>query len=738
MSHFRVFLIYFLFCATIAVAQNIPSDKVLSHDELGDYLTNSAKKSIQVNGEISETRLALYFREKFSERYFFDWQAVEDRVEDYTKLYPESKAYHSERAEDHLTKFPAEVQWKLPFNYQNGTPVNAYAVRHLARQHKMVDIGYYYFYNNKDVEYLNYFTNQLASLNTAFSENKYETIKDGNGVFEAFRSGYRILNWLHLHNLFLGQAEYSDEEQLTTIATLLQHAQHMYEHNKEFKSGNHQTRGLSALAMLSILLKDFNGADEWYNHSMKLLGEHLDKEINEDGFQFERTIHYHMSDIGNYFYVYQLAQKSNLKIDKVWEAKLESLFSTLAKVAFPDKSAPVLSDDTDAPWAEKNDVSGTMALGYLLFENPEIGYFASNKLSPKFYWNASEAQLVKLKNKQDILPQYKSLSFNDTGYYIMREGWSSNDKMLVISAGLDKNKPDHQHGDILGVQAMANNNVILPNYQVRYSLPDLELFKNSMTKNVALVDDQLQGKDYKSNKGGSGFGKFKKLPTPKVIAFEARENLDVFIGSHDGFENVGVKYSRQVINVDNDFWIVKDNFSSKEKHNYKQVWQGHYSLENTPNLLRSTFQNGSGLDVFQLQAIDTLKTEGTRGKAWSIASKNNETNFQFITVLFPFKTYDARVDETSEVKNLKGWKLNDSKWEIEGDKAVSLTNDNISIFFNVKQLKYKGTTIQFENYLDVWIQNENGLNIIPLSEKEITVTINKDHKTQIVKYYVGA
>ena len=59
----------------------------------------------------------------------------------------------------------------------------------------------------------------------------------------------------------------------------------------------------------------------------------------------------------------------------------------------------------------------------------------------------------------------------------MREGWNSKDKMLVVSAGLDAKKPDHQHGDILGIQAMANENVILPNYQVRYSLKDLSSLK---------------------------------------------------------------------------------------------------------------------------------------------------------------------------------------------------------------------------------------------------------------------
>jgi hypothetical protein len=734
MKYIHFFLWFVLFC-TVAHAQKIPSNRVLTNNELGSFLKDEVKSALQNNANISEEKLALYFRQKFTERYFYNWETAAERFNEYCNLYPELKKTHTERALDHISKYKAKTVWKLPFNYQNGKPVNAYAIRHLARQHKMVDIGYYYFYQNKDERYLNYFTDQLSSLNTAFSNNNYETIEDGNGIYEAFRSGYRVLNWLHLHNLFLGESGYSDAEQLTTIATLLQHAQHLYEHNQEFVSGNHQTRGLSALAMLSILFQDFNGADNWYNHAMKLLNQHLEKEINADGFQFERTVHYHISDIGNYFYVYQLAKKSNLVIDVAWEQKLKSLFSTLAKIAYPDKSAPVLSDDTDTPWAEKNDISGAMTLGYLLFEDSEIGYFADNKLSAKFYWNASELQLKKLQNIKKKQPTYKSLAFNKTGYYIMRNGWELNNQMLIISAGLDAEKPDHQHGDMIGVQAMANGQVILPNYQVCYSLKDLELFKNSLTKNVALVDDELQGKKYTSNKGGSGFGKFKSLPNPKVIAFETNNNFDAFIGSHDGFEDVGVNYQRQVIYLKNDFWIVKDNFSSTKSHQYKQIWQGHYTFENGSDLLRATFENGTGLDIFQLNATDRVLSDGKRGKQWATITKNNQKNFQFITVVYPFKTFDARIDEDSQAKIIKGWKLNDCKWKADSPKSISLTKNNTSIFFSVKKLEHNTTKIEFDEVVDVWIHDENNeLKIYVLSKPTAKAIITKNKVQKAVNF----
>lgn len=705
-------------------SQNIPSNQIIETNKLADFLKSEIHKELG-GVSTSNAKLASYFRDKFSERYFYNWKNFDARFKQYNIIYNNVESSHTERALDHISKFSETTTWKLPFNYLNGEPVNAYALRHLARQHKMVDIAFYYNYQNKNLEYLNYFKNQLKSLNVALVANKFEIIEDGNGVYEAFRSGYRILNWLQIHNMFLGEKEYSDEDQLLTIATLLQHAANLYDSNTEFVPGNHQTRGMSALAMLSILFTDFKDADKWHERSMNLLEQHLDKEINSDGFQFERTVHYHMSDIDNYYYVYQLAKNSNINVNDFWENKLKSLFTTLTKIAFPDKSAPVLSDDTSPPWSEKNDISGALTLGYLLFEDPEMGYFANSYVEEKMFWYVNDSQLKMLENIQSKAPSFNSTTFPTTGYYIMRQGWNHSDNMMIISNGLDKYKPDHQHGDMLGVQAMANGQVILPNYQVRYSLKDLEFFKNSMVKNVALVDEELQGKNYTSNQGGSGFGKFLTLPQPKTITWDSNDFLDVYIGSHNGFENIDVNYSRQVIYLKDDFWIVKDNFKSSKPHTYKQIWQGHYSLEEAPNLLRSTFNDGSGSDIYQLVAIDSVSTSGTRGKQRAVVSKSNKTDFSFITVIYPFGKFDDRIDEDKSNPDLKGWKLNNSNWKFEGDQVTTLTKANISLFFGVKSLALNGAVISFSETSDVFLKSEkNKIILQSLNPKTIHISLS--------------
>lgn len=704
----------------VLLGQTIPSDKVIPITKLSTYLKADVKSKLSKNSIAS---LASYFREKFSERYFYDWKQMDARFEIYNDLYSGIEVSHKERALDHMSKFSAKTIWKLPFDYTDGTPVNAYAIRHLARQHKMVDVAFRYFYESKNSTYLDYFKEQQQSLNSALLRNQFETIADGNGVYEVFRSGYRVLNWLQIHNMFLGEKSYSDNDQLYTIATLLQHGSNLYDNNAEFTPGNHQTRGMSALAMLSILFQDFEDADLWFERSMSLLKMHLEKEINADNFQFERTVHYHISDIDNYYYVYQLAKNSGIKLDAFWDTKLEALFTTLIKIAYPDKFAPVLSDDTDAPWAEKNDISGALTLGYVLFGTPEMGYFADNKVESRMFWYLNDRQLELLKNIKSQKPSFGSLAFEDTGYYIMREGWNENDQMLIISAGLDPIKPDHQHGDMLGIQAMANGKVILPNYQVRYSLKDLELFKNSMTKNVALVDYELQGKQYTSNQGGSGFGKFAELPQPKTIAWQTNNDLDVFIGSHDGFKNVDVDYSRQVIYLRDDFWIVKDNFSSDKIHEYKQVWQGHYSFEKSPDLIRSTFDDASGLDIYQINKTDAVATSGQRGKQWSVVSKKGEKTFSFITVLYPYKGYDNRIDEDNANPEIKDWNLNASNWKLHGNGAVSFSKGSESVFFSVKKIENSIIEIEFSEVADVFIKlNGKTLSIQSLSVNDIHVS----------------
>jgi hypothetical protein len=191
-----------------------------------------------------------------------------------------------------------------------------------------------------------------------------------------------------------------------------------------------------------------------------------------------------------------------------------------------------------------------------------------------------------------------------------------------------------------------------------------------------------------------------------------------------------------VIHLKGDMWIVKDNFKSDAPHTYKQVWQGHYSMERAPNLLRSSFSDGSGSDIYQLVSTDSVGTDGKNGKEWSVVSKNNKSTYSFVTAIVPFRKFDDRIDEDKKNPSLKGWEVNKSKWTVEGSDPISLTKENASVFFAVKKLAFNGTQINFTTEADVFLKQEKNkltIQILSANEVQMTYTKQKTKNTVVVK-----
>lgn len=745
---FKTFFITFLILLPSllhAQLKQVPHEHVLSNNELINLLDTKNTELSKIknsyadgNSEQALVELTIYFKEIFSKSYFFDWKEFENRFKDYNQTYSGKESYHQNIASLHLELYPASTEWKLPFKNLKNQDVTAYQYRHLARQHKADDIAFLYHYT-KDIKYLNYIPAQAESLNNAFNKGMVENIKDGNGAYEAYRAANRMYNWLFAHQCLLASDEYTWQQQLTMIKTFLHTGAKLFHHNTKYHEGNHQTRGMSALAMLSIIFRDINGTDLWLKRSKNILEEHIKQEIYPDNFQFERSVHYHIADIKNYAFPYQIAQINGIELGELWNIKIKGLFDALAKLALPNAQAPVLQDDTDSPWAEFNSIDAIMAYGSALFNNQGFNYFASKKISSNDYWFLTSEQIENFEKVKKVKPTILSTEFPNTGYYIMRNGWDKDDLYMVISAGLSPEKPDHQHGDMLGIQAYAYGNMLLPNYQVRYYLPDFKYFKNSWVKNVALVDSILQGQSWTGNKGGSGFGKFQKLPTPKVIAWSKNSDIDVFIGEHDGFKEQGVNYKRQVLFIKDGFWIVKDQFESeKQQKSYQQIWQGHYTEELKGKHYRSVFPNGAGLEIVQLGNLaKNYQKSSFRGKGNLVLESEKTADFTYITLLFPFENFEKRLKETEQFDNFKlnNWKLrksstNKTEKDEYTDARVELTSKNRLLLLDVSYYKNNDRTLKIlNNKSDLYLTIENNKwEVIICGFNQVELTINNKNK----------
>ena len=726
-----------LVCAVLALAgaaeasvQAAPSDRLLSDTELIGLLDPGAcpdaaelLERVERDPEAGLEALAGQLGEAFSQRYFFDWKDLGARFAEYRTSFPSNESKHRDLAALHAALYPARARWKLPFENRKGNAVTANEFRHLARQHKVLDMAFVHLYEGGDPQYVRYFTEQLRSLNAAFEAGDYEGDEGGNGAYESFRAGYRVMNWLQAHAFFLSSEAYGWRDQLDLVRTMLHTGAVLHEDTRSFRYGNHQTRGAVALAMIAILFRDFAGTDAWYRDTMAILGEHLEKEVNADGFQFERSVHYHIGDIFNFFQVLQLAQLNEFPVPEDWRARLKAMFDAAVLLARPDRHLPVLQDDTDRPWAEFNEMGDFMLLGSVLFDDPVINWFASDRVAPAVYWLLRDEQIAAIAKRDRKKPEIGSAELPDTGYYVMRDGWDAGDYHMVISAGLSEHKPDHQHGDMLGLVARANGQDILPNYQVRYSLPDYEYFKNSLAKNVAIVDGVPQGRDWRSNKGGSGFGKWATLPRPRTIAWRKSDGWDFFAGSHDGYANLGVDYHRKVLFIPGLGWIVRDLFeSSNGPHDFQQVWQGHYSDEGSGNHHRSAFSDGSGLEILQLGGqADAYSTGSRRGKGRLVYTMNGESG-AYTTLLYPFKSFANRIPDAffeEGAVTLNGWALRRKRPGT--DASLVVEGDDGTFLFGASRLSLDGVEYRFPKAVDLRLEPgpEGGTVIVSLEHEDL-------------------
>lgn len=177
---------------------------------------------------------------------------------------------------------------------------------------------------------------------------------------------------------------------------------------------------------------------------------------------------------------------------------------------------------------------------------------------------------------------------------------------------------------------------------------------------------------------------------------------------------------------------MKDNFKGNKAHDFKQIWQGHYTDEHAPNLLRASFDNGSGFDIYQLRAIDKITGSGSRGKQWSVAVKEKVKDFSFITILFPFSKYSDRLKEEGNIGAIGNWKLNASVWNYEGKDPIALSNTIHDYFLSVNKLSLKELTVEIDNPGDFYVKRQ-GENIHIQSLNIQNVTLNLKGTNSCVK-----
>lgn len=656
-----VLLLEFVLLCNASPGNEIPRGRILSDGELLKMIDFKIKglegvKKYLDSGDTLHAllELATYYKNRQKPKYFLPQDSVSEKVTKFATEYPDKVIEIENRVENFIKRYGYDVDWYTGGKDKFGRIHTPAVVRYLARQWEAQNIGLMYHFTklgivkkqSKPEFYLEFFLNHVKDFINDYQTGKVDT--GGNDVFEKFYAGHRTHNWLSTYNLLLKDLNWRD--QIFMLKVFVLHASKLFDQCKKFNYGNHQLVGAVGLYEVTLMFPEIKPFKDWNEQAFKIIIEHMNKEINNDGFQFERSSHYHLLDIINYFKVFQLNRINEITLPDGFIPKLKSMFDAIIKVSMPSKNMPVLQDVNDTIRTEETKICAEMSLGALMFNDPIYKYFACENFPAEYYWFVDDSSLKKYYSLKGTEPNIKSVSLSETGYYVMRTGWGNKDLYMIIDAGLSKYKPDHNHGNALGIIAYANGKQILPNYSVNYTDPSYKFFKNSMAKNVAIVDSILHGRRWRDNKAKTGFGIWEELPNPTACKWISGESFDYFCGEHDGYKFLGIEYQREIIFVKPNYWIVLDEFwknkETEKIHTFKQIWQGKFDILE-PQILMNK-------DRGVILKCTDPNVQIVRNKMFDVdfvsLEKNTEGNCQLITFIYP---YTAEIPTFSIDRNNK-------------------------------------------------------------------------------------
>ncbi len=728
-----LFVICFVLAASLqlrgedlsALVDKVPRNRLITDTELINYLDDSVQDIKLIKKEFTGEdgtrlleKLAHYFRNRKNVSYFFNSNEVENNFEVLKKEYPDYISKVIKTADKIKSKYGTDIDWKLPGVDNQGKELTPNTLRYLSR--------FTFAYGEVAEKYLSegnqkIFADLLKQVKDFINDYSANLTESGrNDLFERFYAGNRIRNLLFAHNLMLGSPSYKWQDQIFMLKVFILHAAKLSDVCGKFHWGNHQLHGLAGLYETTIMYPEIPIMRYWNELALKGIMEHISKEIKDDGFQFERASHYFKLDIMNYFRIYRISVINNKKLPDLFLHRFHKMFDAIVALAMPDKKLPVLND-AQAVYPEKAgnkesinmaelpdpDPSLYMTIGATIFNNPEYKYFASQMFPPGLFWFFNENEREKYEKLSVKEPGLTSVSLPDSKFFVMRTGYKKNDLYLIIDGGLAKYKPDHTHGGILGVSAYGYGKILLPTYRVKYSSPHYKYMKNSLVKNVAVADNILQGKKWIDNKAGTGFGLWRYLPEPKVIDWFTGNNLDYFCGSHNGYNEIGINYQREVFFMKPFFWVVIDRFDSEKYHSYQQIWQGKYKiLKDCNGIMKDNLfiiqTDYSDMDVNTFEKFNIFAARFT---------KNGRKAYSFNTIVFPVSEKNVDKPEVREfnrddfyliVVNLKNYVY---KLFFAKNKMLGLAEVNTDAEFIVKKLNnhnleslvfYNGTNCTFD------------------------------------------
>lgn len=365
-----------------------------------------------------------------------------------------------------------------------------------------------------------------------------------------------------------------DGESLGFVLALLdEHGGHV-RRNLEFshvRTSNHYLSDVAGLFWLGVCLPELEAAKGWRAFGRRELLREMDRQVLEDGADWEASTGYHRFVTEIFLYSFVLARENGIEIGGRHWRRLRSMLEYVRAYLRPDGRAPLVGDADGGRFLTfsnrgSDEHAYLLAVGAAVFDEPR--FKVAPEAPPELFWLAG-AGGVGRHHALAPAPPPGSQAFDDAGTYVARAG----DLYLLLNAsgaGLG-GRGSHAHNDALSVEVAAGGACFLrdPGTYVYTADPrERHLFRSTAYHSTVEVDGREQNTT--------------REQLPFVIGDEARPRLvrreddathTLVVAEHYGYGRLpaGAVTHRRSVFFDKarGFWKIDDALEGRGTHTFR-------------------------------------------------------------------------------------------------------------------------------------------------------------------------